>query len=489
MFRVLENRYGNKTTIALQIVEELEKIPAVRGNQPRKVMDLIQAVEKALGDLTILGESRAINHPLMIRSIESKLPVLVKRDWLTFQTDPQNGVKPDNHFDILLTFLKKQEVILERLEQLRVSGAPEMSEKPQRDQKKENEKSGKGSGKGGELTEEQKLVLSKTSPELAEKIKRAFTNKTAVTSSASKKEGGLLKRSGLREHPVIMMLLEVTANDGQKIGALIDLASDTNYITHRAADRLRLKSEEITLVVNGVGGMTVTVDTKRYLLKVKVTTPGGTKRAHELVCYGLEEIARVHQVVKPEELKRFFPEVEMEELVRPQRIELLISHREGRLAPQRVKIIGDLVLWESPLGKTVGGAHPSLLEEVEVAVHKSKTHFARSMRTAAVKFKEIPKSPESLRRTQVSSLRQEEGTEIRSTTATSREVLEWWKWDSIGAACEPRCGGCRYGTCQPEGKEMTLPEERELEVIKKGLSYITKDEHCLSPHGDASYPI
>ena len=27
MFRVLENRYGNKTTIALEIIEDLEKVP------------------------------------------------------------------------------------------------------------------------------------------------------------------------------------------------------------------------------------------------------------------------------------------------------------------------------------------------------------------------------------------------------------------------------------------------------------------------------
>ncbi len=32
IFKVLENRYGNTITIAMEIVEELEKIPAVRGN-------------------------------------------------------------------------------------------------------------------------------------------------------------------------------------------------------------------------------------------------------------------------------------------------------------------------------------------------------------------------------------------------------------------------------------------------------------------------
>lgn len=51
-----------------------------------------------------------------------------------------------------------------------------------------------------------------------------------------------------------MMLLEVVANAGQKVGTLIDLASDTNYITHKAASRLNLRSEDITLIVHGVGG-------------------------------------------------------------------------------------------------------------------------------------------------------------------------------------------------------------------------------------------
>ncbi|CAB1434439.1 unnamed protein product [Pleuronectes platessa] len=40
---------------------------------------------------------------------------------------------------------------------------------------------------------------------------------------------------------------------------------------------------------------------------------------------------------------------------------------------------------ESPLGKTVGGALSDLFEELDMAAHKSETHFARSMRKAAAK--------------------------------------------------------------------------------------------------------
>lgn len=87
------------------------------------------------------------------------------------------------------------------------------------------------------------------------------------TSNAVSNQSSLLAKSVLQELPVIMMLLEVTANAGQRLGTLIDLASDTNY-THAAASRFNLRSEEITLIVHGVGGMEVCVETKRYLLKI-----------------------------------------------------------------------------------------------------------------------------------------------------------------------------------------------------------------------------
>lgn len=92
MFRVLENRYGNKSTIILEIIEDLEKIPALKSNQPRKVTDLIRNVEKALNDITEFGNTGALNNPFVIKSIERKLPDNMKRDWLVFMIDPANGV-------------------------------------------------------------------------------------------------------------------------------------------------------------------------------------------------------------------------------------------------------------------------------------------------------------------------------------------------------------------------------------------------------------
>ncbi|XP_048035062.1 uncharacterized protein LOC125260633 [Megalobrama amblycephala] len=583
VFRVLTNRYGNKYAITMEIVEELERLPVMRGNQPRRVIELIQTVEKALVDLTDLGDTGAIKNPLVVKSIESKLPEFMKRDWLALMSAPESNVTSENHFDKLLEFLKKEEGILERLEQLRVTEKVERQErKPERSHAftkstktvpseslcivcgsekhkgkiffcrkfKELELAEKkvilrklgvcrkclghheddskcrdaflcrrkdcrsGSSvehhylicprgetkpeykgrvtlregkKGSQLTAEQEEFLSELSPEVAEKCKKAFTNSARMERSKSKKLG-LLEENGLQELPVIMMLKEVTTNTGQKIGTLIDLASDTNYITHEAADRLRLSGEEINLVVHGVGKMAIHVRTKRYLLRIRVRTPVGTERAHQLVCYGLEEIARVHMSVSPERLKRFFPEVDLAELRRPEKIELLLSHREGKLAPQRVKIVGDLVLWDSPLGKMVGGAHPDLFEAVNMTAHESKTHFARSMRTAAVRYKEVLRESDPMHISRAPKGNKMACANVGSTLASGREFLQWWSWDSIGAACEPKCGGCRCGNCQPGGKEMTLAEEKELEIIRKGLTYVQADSHSDQPHWDARYP-
>jgi len=576
VFRVLDNKYGNKPKIVLLISKEVQELPPIKGNQPRKTIELIQAVERALHDLQVLGEEDAVKNRVVAQSIESKLPDSLKEKWLTHKNDPASGFSSRNHFDCLLQYLKRQEDILEELDQLQIQPSPvnkpeRMKEKkaftratsgnspsnscivcgddvhagrlfackvfkrlnlsskkthlkkvgacfkclrhhgedgsctlkylcskddcqrggtsdhnyllcPKSPIKKRDKSSGEQSDpkvqrRGLGLTDKQEELLAKLSPELKAEFKEAFSNKVSTTVCAS-------SSNKPKEYPVIMMLLEVTTNSGQLIGTLIDLASDTNYISTEAAERLKLNGEDIKMIVQGVGGMEKTVITKRYTLRLRIKTPKGTVTEHKLLCYGLDNIAKVNQAVIPEQLQKFFPDVATEDLIRPEKIDLLISHREGRLVPQPTKVEGDLVLWDGPLGKTVGGTHPELFEEVDLAVHRSDTHFARSMRTASRAYREILVDLAGLSEAQV-----ENGeTIIRSAAATNKEVFEWFKWDSVGAACDPQCGGCKCGRCPPGGKEMTLGEERDLEIIKECLTYVQADKHCGTPHWDAAYP-
>ncbi|CAL9690628.1 unnamed protein product [Knipowitschia caucasica] len=118
VFRLLDNKYGNRPKIALLISKEVHGLPPVKGNNPRKTIELIQAVERALRDLQVLGEEDAMKNRLVAQSIESKLPDSLKEKWLTHKNDPSSGFSPRHHFDCLLEYLKKQEDILEELDQL-----------------------------------------------------------------------------------------------------------------------------------------------------------------------------------------------------------------------------------------------------------------------------------------------------------------------------------------------------------------------------------
>lgn len=394
IFRVLENRFGSRTMIAIEIVEELQRLPAVKSHQPKKIVELIQAVEKSLEDLSDLGDTGALKNPLVTKSIESKLPDALKKEWLLYAAE-RTSTEPEKRFDGLLAFLKSQESIYEQLDQLRDEELPRKEIRPEQRQARTRasnqpssylsgcvvcgdikhkkklyfckkfrglrlteekdavrklgacwkclevheddnhckasflcknpeceratdhhyylcpnaeasrgsavQRRSKGSTVGGgskrNYTEAQEEFFRKLPPELAQQCRDAFCNTAASTSHVAKSHSSLLAESGLAEWPVIMMLLEVTANAGQKIGTLIDLASDTNYITHEAAGRLNLRSEDISLVVHGVGGMKVVVKTKRYLLKIRVSTSRGTFRSHQLVCYGLDSIADIHKRV------------------------------------------------------------------------------------------------------------------------------------------------------------------------------------------------
>lgn len=394
MFRRLDNRFGNKAKIVLKISEEVHALPPVKGKNPRKAIELIQAVERALSNLVILGEDDILKNRWVAQSLESKLPSSLKEKWIAHKTKP--GFDPQNHFDCLLRFLKKQESILEELDQLDEAGegcptvkvlsdksgrvkkayskatSGQRGPKPkscldsctacadethagrlfacrvfrgmdlqtknahlrshgvcgrclcfhlkndrcnprflcsktdcreeahhyllcpksvvQKDAGGKDQASKRVERKGLGLTSRQEDLLGKITPELRAEFREAFSNKAASTTICT-------AGSRPQEYPVVMMLLEATTNSGQLIGTLIDLASDTNYITNKAAQCLGLTGETIKLIVHGIGGMTKTVTTKRYSLRLRVKTAKQTVTEHKLLCYGLESIADRKSVV------------------------------------------------------------------------------------------------------------------------------------------------------------------------------------------------
>ena len=110
--------------IAEDIVLELQDLAAVRNNQPRETLQLIQAVERALLDLIDWGCEDAIEKQLVIRSLENKLPDSMKERWLLYRCDAASYVNPCNRFDKLWQFLRDQKTVLVQLEQLQITRRP-----------------------------------------------------------------------------------------------------------------------------------------------------------------------------------------------------------------------------------------------------------------------------------------------------------------------------------------------------------------------------
>ena len=43
-----------------------------------------------------------------------------------------------------------------------------------------------------------------------------------------------------------------------------------------------------------------------------------------------------------------------------------------------------------------------------------------------------------------------------NVSKSDREFLDFFKEESIGVECSPRCGGCRCGTCATGSKQMSI---------------------------------
>lgn len=100
-------------------------------------------MERALSNLVILREEEVIKNRWVAQSLESKLPSSLKEKWIAHKTESVNGFAPHDHFDCLLRFLKKQEAILEELDQLEASPREKLllSERPGRQFRKRSQES------------------------------------------------------------------------------------------------------------------------------------------------------------------------------------------------------------------------------------------------------------------------------------------------------------------------------------------------------------
>lgn len=114
ILKTLEHHYGNKTN-------DTGEQAAVKGNTPRKIMELLQSLQKSYTDLNEPEE--------ILRTLESKLPESMKKDWLQYAAEQNQEQGPD--LQTLLTFLRSQEGTYEELDKLGEGDGAKVQQDPE----------------------------------------------------------------------------------------------------------------------------------------------------------------------------------------------------------------------------------------------------------------------------------------------------------------------------------------------------------------------
>ena len=60
---------------------------------------------------------------------------------------------------------------------------------------------------------------------------------------------------------------------------------------------------------------------------------------------------------------------------------------------------------------------------------------------------------------------------VQNVQISHTSIEEFFRNESLGVSCTPKCGACRCGECPVGSKQYTLQQERELALIENGLSH------------------
>ena len=209
--------------------------------------------------------------------------------------------------------------------------------------------------------------------------------------------------------------------------ALWDPGSTLSFVTFRLASELGLEGHPVELEIYTVGGSSMKISSKKYSLSM-FDTNGQEARIDVL---GIEEISTGVEVVDIGKVKGFFMNQEVNSTERPAGgcVELLIGFSYAGYHPVMVEAVGHLLLMKNRFGYLIAGSHPSIQETTRKLVkHAVVLHVEAQMD-------------------------------------------QFLSIESVGVRCNPKCGGCRCGKCHTGGKDMTLIEEKEYDMIKDGLVF------------------
>ena len=213
-----------------------------------------------------------------------------------------------------------------------------------------------------------------------------------------------------------------------KVNVLWDTGSSLSFITSNLAKRLHLKGTPIKLEIESIGGNIKSIDSFWYSVYLK--DERGINVPIDVV--DIEVISTYINHIKRSDIQKIFPWLNSKRLKCPEgaEIEILVGFQYAAYHPTRIDNSGHLLLLENRFGYAIAG-------EYCTSSHINKKY---------VKYATVLHSMHDI---------------------NTFNLIE-----NIGVTCQPECGGCRCGKCHVGGKEMSLKDEREYNLIESKITYL-----------------
>jgi hypothetical protein len=268
-----------------------------------------------------------------------------------------------------------------------------------------------------------------------------------------------------------------TKRSAQYATIFCDGGSNTTYITHDAAKRLKARViRKCTLEVTTMGNLETTYESRQYELTLK-TKSGGTVTVR---AFGMDTITGPVSQLDEGCLTSLFPTFRVSQLQRKSTVvDVLLGADYFGLHPKHeIRSADNLSVMKGDLGICLQGSHPDLREKTVLDSNMAKV--LHRVQTACHHVQLESSHPEFLK----PSTEVHEAKACTFLTKTEEEkVAKFIEGEELATEVKPRCGGCKCSKCPTTGHTYSFKEEQELDMIRSNLKYDEQNQCWVT-----SYP-
>lgn len=286
------------------------------------------------------------------------------------------------------------------------------------------------------------------------------------------------KGAGLALYPIQQAKV---CESGKNVTIFCDGGSNTTYITHQAADRIKAKKlNRFTLDVTTMGNVEKTYNTRQYQFTLRTDT--GKKVS--ITAFGMDRITGSVSKLDTKILANLFPGYDVDSLQRKtDKVDILLGCDYFGLFPkcEEAKCGDNLSIMKGDFGVCLQGTHPDLKEGTEhdsnlvKTIHNSviKHEVYHVCHVTHPEFQPNCSNPGKLVDVNegYACHRQTNVAESITGRTQGRLIENFICGEEIGTEITPRCGSCRCGKCPTVGHTYSFNEEQELKMIQENLEY------------------